>query len=79
MNRISDLNLLLDAAKRYRDNLLNKNLIIIYKNRELNKCSKLDIPFMIQSFLHLISLFKKVFRYPISPYLVHIKINFHLL
>lgn len=47
------LNKIIESSHRYRDNLLNKNMLIISYDRKLNKYSFIECEFLAKHFQHL--------------------------
>lgn len=51
--KITDLKLLMETAKLYSENLVNKNLLVIYQDRKTKKFKYLEFVFYKSNFLHL--------------------------
>lgn len=52
-NKINDLRTIFLASKKYKTNLMNKNLLIIYEDRETKIYHKEEFAFYDSNFLHL--------------------------
>lgn len=52
-NRIKDLKIIIDCANLYNENLVGKNLLVIYINRETNVYSYVELVFFKNNYLHM--------------------------
>ena len=51
--KLSDFNLILRAARQYAENLVNRNLLVIYKHRTLKTFQYIEFEFYESNFMHL--------------------------
>ena len=57
-----------ESAKKYKNNLLNKNIIFIFENKKKQKIEYIEVLFLAQNFLHFtgIKYEKRILRIPIE-------------
>lgn len=71
-----------ESAKKYKNNLLNKNIIFIFENKKKQKIEYIEVLFLAQNFLHFTGIkyeksagefFKECLKNRISPNSIKIK------
>lgn len=76
MDKNDAIKIIVSAAERYRNNLEDKNLLFIYKDRDTNKVECLETLFESQNFMHLTGVvtplgsnyfYKKCINHKLSP------------